>query len=89
MSGFEIGPLPNPRSRPGGAQLPRPAPPFLLSPPFQFLSLPHFPPRPPGLPAELEFPLRLGGLPEGLLQYLALLEARPRVAQVRAGPPPG
>ncbi|GLC54779.1 hypothetical protein PLESTB_000905100 [Pleodorina starrii] len=34
-----------------------------------------------GLPPELEFPLKLEGLPEGLLQYLALLEARPKVAQ--------
>ncbi|GLI58716.1 hypothetical protein VaNZ11_000469 [Volvox africanus] len=34
-----------------------------------------------GLPAELEFPLKLEGLPEGLLQYLALLDARPKVAQ--------
>lgn len=38
-----------------------------------------------GLPAELEFPLRLEGLPEGLLQYLALIEARPAVAQVGRG----
>ncbi|GIL70656.1 hypothetical protein Vretimale_3761 [Volvox reticuliferus] len=34
-----------------------------------------------GLPAELEFPLKLEGLPGGLLQYLALLDARPKVAQ--------
>ncbi|GIL47050.1 hypothetical protein Vafri_3880 [Volvox africanus] len=34
-----------------------------------------------GLPAEVEFPLKLEGLPEGLLQYLALLDARPKVAQ--------
>ncbi|KXZ55876.1 hypothetical protein GPECTOR_2g1427 [Gonium pectorale] len=34
-----------------------------------------------GLPPVLELPLKLEGLPEGLLQYLALITARPKVAQ--------
>ncbi|KAG2500913.1 hypothetical protein HYH03_001672, partial [Edaphochlamys debaryana] len=33
-----------------------------------------------GLPPSMEFPLRLEALPEGLLQYLAFVEARPKVA---------
>lgn len=39
----------------------------------------------PGLPPSLEFPLKLEGLPAGLLNYLAFVEAAPQVPQVGGG----